>query len=411
MESSLERIRRDIEKISEFNSTPGFGCTRFSYSYEDKKAREYLIKQMEDLGLEVTVDAIGNIRGRLEGLDDTAPVVMTGSHIDTVLHGGNFDGVVGVTAGLEAMRVLVENNIKTVNPVELIIFAEEEGSNFGSTMTGSKALIGKYSLEDLKHLKNDQGISCYEAAKNFGLDPDKVEEYVIKPNEIKAMLELHVEQSVVLDSARLPLGIVEAIAGIQCYKVEIHGISNHAGATPMNLRNDPMAGASKIISRIEKIAKEKAFPTTVATIGKILCNPNVSNIIPEKVTFTVDIRDVNPNGMKIVFDLMQKEIENISKEYGLKSNIELLSEANTIKLCDNIVDLIENIAKQNNYKYMRMNSGAVHDSVLMGEITDVGMIFVPSIDGRSHVPEENTRFEDIKLGCDLLTEAIINLAS
>lgn len=199
METNIERVRRDVEAICQFNSTPGKGYTRFSYSLEDAKAREYLIGEFNKIGLKVTVDGVGNIRARFEGLDPDAPAVMSGSHIDTVLHGGMFDGLVGTIGALEAVRTIVENGLRTKHPIEIIVFVEEEGSNFGSTTAGSKVMVGIYNVEEIKGLKNDEGVSMYKAAKSCGLDPDNIADQVLGPREIKAMIELHIEQSVVLD--------------------------------------------------------------------------------------------------------------------------------------------------------------------------------------------------------------------
>ncbi len=410
METNLERIIHDIEKINEHSSDSNNGYTRFSYSNEDRLAKEYIISEMKKMGLDVVVDAIGNIRGRYNGSDINAPIVMTGSHIDTVKHGGKFDGVVGVVAGLEVLRVLTENNIKLTHSVEAVVFVEEEGCNFGKPMAGSKGMTGKLNVEDYKKMYNDDGISMYEAAKKFGLNPDNIQNDVLKPEDVKAMIEVHVEQSSVLDSEEIPIGIVKAIAGVKRYGVEFKGVANHAGATPMNLRQDPMAAASKVISSIDSIIKEKAYPSTVGTVGKILCYPNVLNVIPESVYFTIDIRDVTKDGVDITAQEIEKKVHEISALYNVTAKMELTGEGEGITLSDKVIRTIENSAKSRNITYKMMNSGAGHDACMLGDITDVGMIFVPSINGRSHVPEEMTDSKDIKLGCDILLDTIIELA-
>lgn len=410
METNLNRIRDTIEKIAEFNVTPGKGCTRFSYSKEDQAAKSYLVEKFQDLGLKVNIDAVGNIRARLDGLDPTSPVVLTGSHIDTVLNGGKFDGVVGVVAALEAVTVLVEAGKKTKNPIEIIVFVEEEGSNFGSTMAGSKALVGKYKIEDLKKIKNDKGLSMFEIARDFGLKPENLDECIIKSGEIKAMIEMHVEQSVVLETEGVSIGIVDAIAGGKWFKVEFEGVGNHAGATPMDLRRDPMVAASKTINEFDRIVREKALPTTVGTVGKIICEPNVSNCIAQKVSFTFDIRDVDHLGIEMVITEIKKIIWEIADSFGIKASIELIGESDPIKLSDCVIKIIEQVANEKKIKYKKMNSGAVHDAALLACVTDVGMIFVPSINGRSHVPDELTDYEDIKIGSDILLQAIVQLA-
>jgi len=411
MEININRIKEDIENISKFNSTPEEGCTRFSFTPEDRLARDYLINEMKKIGLQITVDAIGNIRGRLEGRNPKGPSVLTGSHIDTVPHGGNFDGVLGVVAGLEILRTIVEKEIKHDNPIELIIFIEEEGCNFGTPMAGSKALTGMISWQELKQLVNSSGVSIYDAAKRFGLQPDKLQDFLLNPSEIKAMLELHVEQSVVLENSKTSVGIVERIAGVRRLEVIFEGVSNHAGATPMNLRQDPLAAASKIIAAIDGIVERKAYNTTVATVGKIDCYPNVINVIPEKILFTVDIRDVNSKGMDIVELEIRAMVDEVTKTYSVKSELRITGEAPAIQLSPHIVSIIEESAKSKKIQSLKMNSGATHDACILSRITDVGMIFVPSIGGRSHVPEESTKYEDIKDGVEILLEAILKLAN
>ncbi len=405
----MDRIKKDIEMVTSFNRTPGNGCTRFSYSEEDRLARNYLVEEMKKLSMDVSIDGVGNIRGKYNPMNSKESSIMMGSHIDTVLHGGKFDGLAGVVTAIEVVRVIKENNVEINRPIEIIIWAEEEGSNSGITMLGSKALIGKYKPNDLKDIKDLTGNSMYDLIKNFGLEVDKVGTQVLKEDEVKYLIELHIEQGGVLDSENLPVGVVKAIAGMRTYKVTLEGIPNHAGSTPMHLRNDALVGASHIIGYMEIAAKEKGLPTTVATVGKISCEPNVPNVISGKVEFYVDIRDVE-EGKRLVSEEMIKKVEEVAKEYGLKYDIQLLGESPAVKLSEEVINSIEEAVKLKGYPYKVMNSGAVHDSAMLSEITKVGMIFVPSKDGRSHCPEESTRFEDIKLGCDVLLEAAIKLA-
>lgn len=410
LEVNIDRIMNNIETICEFNATPGQGYTRFSYSKEDMQAREFLINECQEFGLKVTTDGVGNIRAKLEGLDPQAPSVMSGSHIDTVYHGGKYDGLVGAIGALEAIRTIIENGIKTLNSLEFVVFSEEEGSNFGSTLAGSKAMVGYYSVDDLKKLKNPLGISMYDMAKRAGYDPDKVTHQVLKHGEVKAMLELHIEQSIVLESKNIPIGIVEAIAGMQAFEIVLKGVANHAGATPMSLRNDPMATAAKIMAHIEDLAKITPSGSTVATVGRIFCEPNISNVIPENVLFTLDARDVDNHILnQFVSDVRQKLIDE-SALHGVSSNMHFLGSSDAIILDKLTVELLENEAKARNIPFMRMNSGAVHDSSILSAVTKAGMIFIPSVNGRSHVPEEDSRYEDIELGCNMLLGSLLKLA-
>ncbi|MBT2214551.1 hydantoinase/carbamoylase family amidase [Virgibacillus dakarensis] len=253
--------------LTSYNKTTNNGCTRFSYSGEDRQARDYLLTQMQGLGLYIKVDAIGNIRA-IFGKEIDKPSIIIGSHIDTVENGGKFDELTGVLAALETIRVLKEEQVTMSRPIELIIFAEEEGSNFGSTMLGSKVLTGKIGVDDLKSIKNGEGDSAYDLAKNFGLNVEDVGKDVLGSNEVDTMIELHIEQWAILETQRKSIGIVQAISGMKTFKVTLEGDSNHAGTTPMDLRRDPLVGAATIISYIQQMARSQALPTTVATVGK-----------------------------------------------------------------------------------------------------------------------------------------------
>ncbi|WP_026691941.1 Zn-dependent hydrolase [Peribacillus kribbensis] len=409
MDISIERISSDLENVVRFNQTPGNGCTRFSYSKEDRQARDYIMELMSGLGMSINVDGVGNIRARF-GMESESPAIMIGSHIDTVENGGKYDGLIGVLAALETIRVLKEEKAVLDHPIELIIFAEEEGSNFGVTMLGSKVLTGKLTIDELKSLKNKNGISAYEVCKNFNLNIEGIEKDVIKKGEVLSMIELHIEQGAVLETEKKSIGIVQAITGMKTFKVTLEGDSNHAGTTPMNLRADPMAGAAKVIASIQHAARNLALPTTTATVGRLFCTPNMANVIPKKVEFYIDIRDVEPEGIKRVVDYITERLCEVSKEDCLKSRIELIGKSSSVKLSSSVISLMEQAAAESGAPYMKINSGAVHDSAMMADVTDVGMIFIPSIGGKSHCPEEYSRVEDIKAGCSLLLKTVKSLA-
>jgi len=404
-----QRIKNFIEAIAEFNSTPGQGCTRFSYSPQDKMAKEYIFDILKQLGLSVRVDAVGNVIGRMEGKHPGLPAVMMGSHIDTVRNGGKYDGVVGVAGAIEVLRVLQENSLETKHPLEVIIFAEEEGSNFGTTMVGSKAITGKYGITDLQKLKNEQGISSLEIMKGSGLKPELIQSSVLNKDQILAMLELHIEQGIVLDKEKLRVGIVNAIAGMKTINVTVQGVANHAGATPMNMRKDPLAASARIISHIETVAKCQVNPTTVATVGRIECIPNMPNVIPQKLVFTIDVRDITAEGIETAINEISRGMDNIAKEYDVTVGTEIIGESKSIHLSDWVTDIIESEVKKISIPYKRMHSGAVHDAAMMAHINSVGMIFVPSVNGKSHAPEEYTAYDDIKSGCDVLLNTVLSI--
>lgn len=408
METRQDRLREMIETLAGFNDTPGEGVTRFSYSENDRKAQDYLTSICRELGLEVRIDGAGNMFARLEGSMPDAPPVMTGSHIDSVKNGGRFDGVVGSVAALEAVCVMVENGYKPKHPIDVVFFAEEEGSNFQVPVLGSKMLVGKLTVADLKKMKDHEGDTAYDVMKKAGLNPDKMEEDVLKPGMVKAMIELHIEQSLRLCSEKRTIGIVNGIAGLNWLKVIIKGCTNHAGATPMDLRQDPMATAAKVISTIPKIAGSIS-PTGVATVGHMEVKPNIPNAIPGEVTFIVDVRDITQEGIFRIVEKIKAEAERCAKEDGTAWEGEIVATTVPIKIKDELVDVMSKCAISGGLDYLLMPSGAIHDSNYIAEVTDVGMIFVPSVGGRSHVDEEFTEWQDIKAGADLLLKTLMGI--
>lgn len=411
--ANLKRIMDDIFFLRDIkNPLYPDGCTRHSYSLQDKIAREYIIKQCRDLDLDVTIDGVGNIRALYSGDGNVSNMsILVGSHIDTVTSGGAYDGVLGVICGLETIRVIKENHIHIKHPLELIIFSEEEGSNFAGTMLGSKALIGKLTKEELKETHNDDGKSAYEVIKDFGYDPESMQDHVIKPGQIKAMIEMHIEQGDSLDREGFEIGIVQAIAGQRTYKITLNGVSNHAGSTQMISRHDPLVGASQVIYALKQEAVNYEDKTAVATVGKIACYPNASNAIAEQVEFYVDIRDVNQKGILDLSDTLKVLVDNTCMENGLTSKIDMIAQSPIVCLDDHIKDVLVQAAQRSATSYKLTNSGAVHDSVMLTEITKVGMLFVPSVDGLSHCPQEFTKEKDIEKGCNILIDAVTDLAN
>ena len=316
-----------------------------------------------------------------------------------------YDGVVGTVAALEVVRIISENNIPHKNPIDFVVFAEEDGSRFSSVLLGSRIWSGKFKDEDLKMITDKDGTSYLDAMKKSGLTPN--DEKLLDGTKIKAMIEPHIEQSLVLESKGIPIGIVEVIAGIKQLEVTIEGISNHAGATPMNLRNDALCGAAEIILNAERIASENG--TSVATVGLVETLPGKTNIIPGKVKMTLDIRDKNDVVLNEIADKIIKSIETACNSRKLKYNIKHASYTKPVLLSKKIATIIEIAAKNQGIETLRMVSGAVHDSSIVAELTDVGMIFVPSKNGRSHCPEEYTDIKDIEMAANILLESVIRV--
>ena len=409
MEVQIGRIKKDIDVIAGFTATPGKGVTRLTFSQEYEKAQSYIVEELRKIGAKVSIAVAGNARGRLEGSDKGKPAVMLGSHIDSVYRGGRFDGVVGVVSALEAARVIVEENIAHRHPIDVVFFPEEEGSRFRSILVGSRAWAGKLSLDELSQIKDEQGINYLQAMDQMKVTPE--DENILIPEQVKAMLELHIEQSLVLESKGFTIGVVEAIAGIRQFLVTLNGVSNHAGATPMSLRFDALQGAAEIISAVEDIAIHRARKSTVATVGFLKCEPGQANVIPGRVQFTLDIRDRDSKSLEATVEKITRFIANTCRDRGLTYNLEPRSDTPPIILSKKMVHLIERVARKRKLRTLSMISGALHDSSIIAELTDVGMIFIPSKGGRSHCPEEFTDIGDIELGANILLEAAIELAT
>jgi allantoate deiminase len=405
----IERIARDIEIINSFTSTPGRGVTRFTFSKPYMQARAHVVEELQKIGTRVATTLGGNLCGRLDGSTMGLPSVMTGSHLDSVLHGGRFDGVAGVVAAVEVARVLVEEKLPHRHPVDVVVFAEEEGSRFGSVMIGSRSWVGKLALEDLNRLRDKDGVSYAAAMANAGLAPEDTT--LLKPGMVKVMIELHIEQSLVLESKGIPIGVVEGINGIKQFAVTLTGVSNHAGATPMGLRHDALQGAARAIAAVEEIAVGELGGNTVATVGMLTCEPGQANVIPGKVQFTLDIRDLDSGRIDQAARRIMSVIQTTCQTRGLAFDIQPRSNTSPVRLSKEVVQLIEERAREKGIKTLRMPSGALHDSSILPEVTKVGMIFVPSKGGRSHCPEEETDLGDIRTGAELLLGAVTKIAS
>jgi len=407
MPANAKRIHENLEALSRFNATPGHGLTRFTYTEEHRCAQTYVVKEMEKAGLEVRIDAVGNIFGRKQGLDNRLPPILVGSHIDSVRNGGFFDGAAGVVAGIEVARILEETSIIPRHPVDIVSIVEEEGGRFSSGLFGSRVVSGKVRKQDLTRFKDDMGILIAEAMTEFGLDPEKMKTAVIDPEQIEAFIELHIEQGPVLENEHLEIGIVDSITGITACEVEITGRPDHAGTTPMNMRCDALTGACAVIQQIPGLAQEKK-DGTVATVGKMEVHPGAVNIIPGKVTFTFESRSKQYASVEEIVRQIKKLLDNTCREHGLHYRIKKLVELAPVMLSEKIVSSLLQSAGESGISCKRMHSGAGHDAMFFAGITRAGMVFVPSKNGRSHCPEEWSDYDLIAKGTDIIVKTICN---
>ena len=278
MKTKLERIRYDIDELAKISVTQGPGCCRQTYTKEFAEARDYIVRVMKEIGLSVREDAVGNIFGRMEGKNPEAPVIMTGSHFDTVRTGGRFDGLAGVVAALEVARVMKEEGFVPNCPIEFVATAEEEGTRFSGGLFGSRAMCGQLYENELEKSLDMDGISMAQAMREYGLDPEKVNEAILNPEKVRMFLELHIEQGPVLDAENIEIGIVDAIAGLRRWVVTVKGRSDHSGSTPMNMRADTMLAAARALVRGTAKTAELGDGTMV-TCGSVEVKPGAMNVV------------------------------------------------------------------------------------------------------------------------------------
>lgn len=392
MKIDSKRLFSTIHTIGKIGEKSNLGISRIAFSNEYFKALEELKNLMEMRNLNVRIDNVGNIFGRRNGIDNKLPVILIGSHLDTVNNGGLYDGNLGIMAAIECISILNDNNILTNHPIDVVGFNAEEGSELGGTF-GSRTALGLQSL-DIPNI--DEKLSKYSLNRN------DIASSQIDYN-IHGFLELHIEQGIRLYNDKISIGIVSGIVGITRYKITVSGSANHAGTTPMSMRHDALVSASKLITYIFNMANDFGDPF-VATVGKLDVFPNSVNVIPGKVEFILEIRDIYKNKI----DDFIKEIEKVAlKIPDFDINIELYNEKESILLNEKLISIIQSACKSKQYSYNIMVSGAGHDSMELAKKVPTGMIFIPSKDGISHSKDEYSTEEDIIKGTEVLLETIL----
>lgn len=402
------RLEERIERLSEIGRTEENGVERVALSDEDKEGHLLLTEWMKEAGLTVRHDHFGNLIGRKEGYDPSLPVIMIGSHTDSVRNGGKFDGIIGVLAGIEIAHAITEAGIPHEHSLEVVSFCEEEGSRFNDGLFGSRGMVGKITQKDLE--KTDENkITRFDALRyfGFGINPSQIEESVRKHGEVKYYFEMHIEQGPFLDSNNYPVGIVSGIAGPAWFKVKLTGVAGHAGTVPMNLRNDPMVGAAEIITEVERICASDPLAPTVGTVGRIQCSPGGTNIIPSSVEFTMDIRDIDLERRNEAIQKIMKKIGEVCHSRGLQYDIEQNVDAVPVQCSKDLISTFESICKELGGAAPVMVSGAGHDAMFLADISEVGMLFIRCRDGISHQPDEWADIEDIALGTKVMFEAVL----
>ena len=402
IENITGRIAKDLETLKQFTATPGNGCTRLPFTKEARDAVNYLTKIMVEAGLEVHEDAAGNLIGVLKGENPELPCIMMGSHFDSVVNGGDFDGIAGAVCAIEAARQLKEAGFVPKRNFVVVGFMDEEGLRFGTGYFGSGAMMGTRDVEYCKHYKDNNGISIYDAMVSYGLDPEKIEEAKWEDGSIAKFLELHIEQGPVLDAENIELGLVDCIVGIQRYMVTVNGRADHAGTTPMDMRYDAVDAATKVVSKIADWAREKA-DGTVATTGLIKTTPGGMNIVCEKCEFTVDIRSKNNDNINDIANRIRAALDKEVAAMGGSYDIDTKLVITPVFMDEEMLTIMEAGCKEKGYNYKILPSGAGHDALEIGQKIPVSMIFTPSKDGRSHCPVEFTKYSDFAKASVIMT--------
>ena len=395
-----DRMEQRIKMLGEFGSNPEGGVSRVAFSDADLAGRAYIKSLMREAGLSVRVDTAGNIIGRREGREEGLPVIMFGSHIDSVPGGGNYDGDVGVIGAIEVVQLLNDNGLSTRHPLEVVSFTDEEGG-----LTGSRAMVGQLSDRTLEVISHS-GMTIRDGIRKVGGDPNRLDLARRKPGELLAFIELHIEQGAFLDEENVDIGVVEGIVGIRWWDVTIEGFANHAGTTPMNKRWDAMVSAAELTLAINHVATTMPG-RQVATVGRIRAEPGAPNVIPGEVVMSLEIRDLDAWKMQQVFERIQEEAKRIADARFTPIRFNEIDVASPPAPTDRRMRrIISASADELGMSFKLMPSGAGHDAQDMTHIAPTGMIFVPSANGVSHSPQEFTSPQDMANGASVLLKTV-----
>ncbi|NHN59999.1 MULTISPECIES: Zn-dependent hydrolase [Halorussus] len=413
MDVRTTRLREDIETNGEFGAVPveeGRGRTVLTGTAADREAREYLIERLRDAGLDVRVDAVGNVVGRWvpASADPDAAPVAAGSHLDSVPEGGIFDGPLGVYAALEAVRAMQDADVEPDRPVEVVSFTEEEGQRFDGGLVGSSVAAGDLSVEEALAFEDD-GVSL-EAALD-GIDARG--EGRVDAGDWRAWFELHVEQAERLERAGAPAGVVTTITGLSRCEVEIRGEADHAGSTAMDERSDALAAASEFVLDVESAANDVVAAesdTAVATVGKLDVRPNAPNVIADAVELTIDVRDVRHDSVHRIVDEARASLDRLEAERGVETSLDRPWDRAPVPMSERCRDALHEAGASAGIETLDLHSGAAHDTMHVANATDAALLFAPSENGVSHNPLEWTDWEDCAAATRVLAGAMARLA-
>jgi N-carbamoyl-L-amino-acid hydrolase len=402
------RLRADLEALSVFgrpeNGTFADGVSRVGYSDADVAGRKFVIDLLRGAGLQPRIDAAGNVLARRPGREDSLPPILFGSHIDSVPQGGNFDGDLGSLAAIESIRILNERSLTTRHPLEIVVWANEEGVAFGNGLCGSRAAAGLLESDELSQVWN--GVVKRDAIRKIGGDPGKIDWARRAPGSIRCYFELHIEQGGNLAQSGTSIGVVEGIVAIDRYDVTIRGFANHAGTTPMPQRKDALIAAAHLAIAVREIVMRESG-RQVGTVGQLSVSPNAPNVIPGLVKHTIELRDLSEDNIAKLASEIEGRSRQIAQQTGTAIEIARTSHHAAALAAPAMQEIVERAAGDLGLSSVRMPSGAGHDAQPMSRLAPMGMIFVPSIGGISHSPNELTTWEDCAHGADVLLRAVL----
>lgn len=396
----MSAVGTSLDELAEIGGNADGSVTRLAWSPELFDAYGRIGGELRGLGLEVEVDAAGNLFGRWQA-GSGAPVLV-GSHLDTVPSGGRFDGALGVVAAVHAVRLLKEEGFEPARPLWVVAFMDEEGTRFGASLFGSRALVGE-DVAGLADRVDASGVTLREAMAATGRDVGGVGT-ASRIAEVGAYLELHIEQGPVLEAAGVQIGVVTSIVGLRGYRVRLVGQANHAGTTPMRLRRDAFAGAARIALELRAAALE--LDRATANVGQITVEPGGANVVPGRADFTIDARAPTPEGIGEWERIIEETVARVAGEEGLEAEMEQTFALEPLELDPQLVATVERAAAAVGASSLRLASGAGHDAMVIGHHVPAAMIFVPSARGISHSPEEYSDPAEVELGMRVLAETL-----
>lgn len=405
LEINGQRLLERLHELARIGPIPGGGVSRLALTDADKEGRELVITWMRDLGLEIGIDAIGNVVATRAGATE-GPPVMTGSHIDTVATGGKYDGNLGVLAGLEVMETLAERGVLTDRPLAVAFFTNEEGSRFPPDMMGSLCYVGGLTVEEAMSTADADGVLVADEIKRIGFSGP-----LPCPGPAPhAFVELHIEQGPVLERQGFQIGAVDSVQGISWTEVIIEGQSNHAGTTPMNMRRDAAVAAAETILAVRRIAADIGG-SQVGTVGSLQLHPDLVNVVAARARLTVDMRNTHEDSLAAAERLLLNALDRISSSEQVEMSTRWLARFEPVTFDPNVVSLVESNAARLGLSVRRIASGAGHDAQMLARVCPAAMVFVPSVEGISHNPAEHTAPEDLTNGANVLLHTIIDLAT